>query len=154
MKTHEFHSALWLPLRREEIFPFFADAHNLSAITPPWLSFRILTPPPIVMGPGVLIDYRLRIHGFPVKWRTRIADWRPPNGFVDEQVRGPYRLWVHSHTFEEMGEGTLCRDHVTYAVPGGSIINWLLVRPDVERIFAFRNAYLKKHFTPAHEKAP
>ena len=154
MKTHEFTTALWLPLKREEIFPFFADARNLSAITPPWLNFRILTPQPIEMAPGVLIDYQLRVHGFPVKWRTRIAEWKPPFCFVDEQVRGPYRLWVHTHTFEEAPGGTLCRDRVTYAVPGGAFVNWLLVRHDVERIFAFRNAYLKKHFNPASEKAP
>lgn len=130
------------------MFPFFADARNLERITPPWLRFRILTPGPIEMRVGALIDYRLRIRGVPVRWRTRIAAWEPPHRFVDEQVRGPYRRWVHEHTFEPTDGGTLCRDRVEYAVPGGALIARLLVRPDVERIFAYRRAVLASLFPP------
>ncbi|MGY8671429.1 MAG: SRPBCC family protein, partial [Verrucomicrobiia bacterium] len=91
MKVHEFSSEIWLPLPPEEIFPFFADAANLDAITPPWLSFRIATPPPITMREGALIDYRLKVRGIPLGWRTRINVWEPPHRFEDEQLRGPYR---------------------------------------------------------------
>jgi ligand-binding SRPBCC domain-containing protein len=146
MTTHTFKTELWLPEKRDRVFPFFADARNLTAITPPWLDFNILTPQPIKMAPGVLIDYRLRVHGVPIRWRTRIAKWNPPHSFVDEQTQGPYRLWVHTHTFEESAGGTLCRDSVNYAVPGGAFINWLLVRHDVRKIFAFRNRTLASLF--------
>lgn len=146
MKTHLFETELWLPLPREKVFPFFADAHNLEAITPPWLNFRILTPGEIPMHAGTLIDYQLRIRGFPVCWRTKITAWNPPEIFCDEQLHGPYRLWRHWHAFEPKDGGTLCRDRVEYAVPGGALVNWLFVRRDVEKIFAYRAAALKKHF--------
>lgn len=133
-----FTAELWLPLQREEIFSFFADAANLESITPPWVNFQTLTPTPIEMKPGTLIDYRIKIHGLPVKWRTRINAWEPPYRFVDEQLRGPYRKWVHEHTFVEKDGGTLCADRVEYAVPGGWLIDKLFVRRDVERIFAYR----------------
>ena len=146
MTTHLFETELWLPLPREKIFPFFADAKNLETITPPWLNFRILTPGEIPMRVGALIDYQIRIHGFPVCWRTKITGWNPPASFVDEQLRGPYRRWRHTHTFEEKNGGTLCGDRVEYAVPGGALINHLFVRRDVARIFAYRALALKKHF--------
>lgn len=143
MKIREFQSELWLPLPPEELFPFFADAANLDAITPPWLHFQIVTPLPIVMREGTLIDYRLRVRGVPLRWRTRISAWQPPHRFVDEQLRGPYRQWIHEHTFEPHESGTLARDHVRYAVP----LDWLLhrwfVRPDIERIFRFRAGALR-----------
>ncbi len=144
-------SEVLLPRRREEVFPFFADARNLERITPPWLRFSILTPGPVEMREGALIDYRLRIHGVPVRWRTRIAAWEPPFRFVDEQVRGPYRRWMHEHTFEPMDGGTLCRDRVEYAVPGGRLIARLLIRPDVDRIFAYRREVLTALFPPVEE---
>jgi ligand-binding SRPBCC domain-containing protein len=144
-------SEVLLPRRREEVFPFFADARNLERITPPWLRFRILTPGPIEMREGALIDYRLRIRGVPVRWRTRIAAWEPPYRFVDEQVRGPYRRWVHEHTFEATDGGTLCRDRVRYAVPGGALVARALVRPDVERIFAYRRDVLTALFPHVRE---
>ena len=100
-------SQIVLPVRRDQIFEFFSDATQLQAITPPWLHFSIETPTPIRMFPGTLIDYRLRLRGIPIRWRTRITDWQPPHQFVDEQIRGPYRLWRHTHTFEDLGqEGT------------------------------------------------
>jgi ligand-binding SRPBCC domain-containing protein len=92
---------IWLPDPRERVFAFFADAHNLERITPPFLRFRVLNTSPIVMGPGALIDYQLRLHGVPVKWRTEITTWQPPERFCDVQLRGPYSEWVHTHTFDE-----------------------------------------------------
>ena len=149
MTTHLFETELWLPVPRENIFPFFADARNLEVITPPWLNFKILTPGEIPMRVGALIDYQIRIHGFPVCWRTRIADWNPPVSFVDEQLRGPYRLWHHTHTFVEKDGGTLCKDRVEYAVLGGALVNKFFVRRDVEKIFTYRAAALKKYFSAA-----
>lgn len=139
---------LVVPRRRDEVFPFFADAANLERLTPPWLSFEIMTPQPIAMGVGALIDYRLRLHGVPIRWRTRIAAWDPPRRFVDEQLRGPYRRWVHEHVFEEVDGGTLCRDRVEYAVPGGRVVDALFVRRDVARIFAFRSAAMLALLAP------
>lgn len=146
MTTHLFETELWLPVTRERVFPFFADAHNLEIITPPWLNFKILTPGEIPMRVGALIDYQIRIHGIPVRWRTEIAGWNPPHSFVDQQLRGPYRLWRHTHTFTEKNGGTLCGDRVEYAVPGGALVNKLFVRRDVEKIFAYRAEALKKQF--------
>jgi ligand-binding SRPBCC domain-containing protein len=147
MRVHEFQSELWLPLSPAELFPFFADAANLQALTPPWLHFEIMTPQPILMRAGALIDYRLRVHGLPLRWRTRINVWEPPHRFVDEQLRGPYRQWIHEHTFEARGGGTLARDHVHYTVPLDFLVHRWLVRPDIERIFRFRAETLQKRFT-------
>ena len=146
MKEFTQHAELWLPRKREEIFPFFAEARNLESITPPWLKFEVLTPEPIVMRAGTLIDYRIKVHGLPIRWRTEIAEWQPPQRFVDVQLRGPYHLWHHTHTFEECDGGTLCTDHVRYRPRGGALVNWLFVRRDVERIFQFRQQRLKELF--------
>lgn len=146
MKAFTLETELWLPRSREEVFPFFAEARNLETLTPPWLRFEVLTPAPITMRAGALIDYRLRVHGVPLRWRTEIAEWRPPERFVDVQLRGPYRLWHHTHTFEAREGGTLCGDRVRYWPRGGALINWLLVRRDVERIFAFRRRRLQELF--------
>lgn len=139
MTVHFFQTELCLPRSPEKVFKFFGDAGNLQEITPPWLDFRILTPTPIAMHPGTLIDYRLKLHGVPFRWRTKITTWEPPHRFVDTQQSGPYRQWIHTHTFEPAGTGTLCRDHVAYAVPGGALIDRLFVRSRVERIFAYRH---------------
>jgi ligand-binding SRPBCC domain-containing protein len=127
----------------EQSFAFYAEARNLEAITPPWLGFRVLTPGAIAMREGTLIDYRLRLHGLPLRWRTRIAVWEPPARFVDVQVRGPYALWEHTHTFTAVGDGTEIRDRVRYALPLGPLgrlAHSLFVRRDLERIFDFRAA--------------
>ncbi len=152
MRTHDFQGEIWLPLPPAELFPFFADATNLEKLTPPWLSFKILTPTPIAMSAGTLIDYRLRVHGIPLRWRTRINIWQPPHRFVDEQIRGPYRQWIHTHTFEPRDGGTLACDHVRYAVPGGALVNRLFVRRDVERIFAYRHERLRERFSSDENK--
>ncbi len=146
MNVRTFNSEIWLPQPPEEIFPFFADAANLEAITPPWLNFRILTPAPVVMGEGTLIDYKLRVRGLPMRWRTRISAWEPPYRFVDEQLRGPYRQWVHEHTFTPQDGGTLARDAVRYAVAFDFLVERWLVRPDVERIFHYRLEVLRRRF--------
>ena len=121
-----------------DVFEFFADAGNLERITPPWLRFRILTPRPIAMCAGARIDYRLRLHGLPVTWRSEITEWAPPHRFVDEQRRGPYRVWIHEHDFAERAGGTEVHDRVRYAVPGGALVDRLFVRRDVGRIFEYR----------------
>jgi len=146
MRLREFSAELWLPVPPDGLFPFFADAANLNALTPPLLNFHIVTPPPIVMREGTLIDYRLRVRGVPLRWRTRINVWQPPHRFVDEQIRGPYRLWLHEHTFEPRDGGTLARDHVRYAVALDFLVHRWLVRPDLEKIFAFRAQELRKRF--------
>ena len=147
MKVYELRTRVRLPRPRPEIFAFFADAGNLDALTPPWLHFRIDTPLPLDMRAGALLDYRLRLHGLPIRWRTEITAWEPPRRFVDEQVRGPYRLWVHEHTFEEDGpSATLVGDHVRYAVPFGALANRLLVARDVQAIFRYREEKLREVF--------
>jgi len=126
----------------EELFPFFADAGNLEQLTPPWLHFRIVSPT-VEIRAGVRIDYRLKVHGFPLKWRSEITVWEPPFRFIDVQTRGPYRSWIHEHTFEYRDGGTLMRDRVQYAVTGGALVRNLLVAPDLEKIFNFRRARLE-----------
>jgi ligand-binding SRPBCC domain-containing protein len=127
----------------EPVFAFFADACRLEAITPPLLRFRLLTPEPIAMGAGTFLQYALRIHGLPVRWDTLIQAWEPPHRFVDVQVRGPYRLWHHTHELEPLdgGAATLLRDTVRYVVGFGLLgeVVWrAVVQRDLEAIFAFR----------------
>lgn len=137
---------LWLPRSVDEVFGFFADAHNLERITPPWLGFRILTPAPIDMYEGTLIDYRIKLHGVPMRWRTRIDAWVPPFRFVDMQLRGPYTHWRHEHTFEALDGGTLCRDFVEYSHLGGGLVHRMFVRPELEKIFGYRQRMLRRIF--------
>lgn len=137
---------LRLPTPLVEVFRFFSDADNLERITPPWLHFSVQTPAPIEMKRGAFIDYRLRLHGIPIRWRTEITAWEPPFRFVDEQLRGPYRYWRHEHTFEEQDGDTIARDQVDYSVPGGVLIHWLMVKSDVRRIFEYRSQILGRRF--------
>lgn len=126
-----------------EVFEFFAQAENLERITPPWLSFRVLTPGPIAMSAGTLIDYRLRLHGVPLRWTSKIRLWEEERRFVDEQVRGPFRIWRHLHEFMPAERGTRVRDRVEYALPLGLLGDRLglpLVRRDLVRIFDYRRA--------------
>ncbi|MDB6125598.1 MAG: cyclase/dehydrase [Pedosphaera sp.] len=140
-------SELWLPAPREKVFSFFADAQNLETITPPWLQFHVLTRAPILMKAGTRIDCRLKIHGLPARWQSEITLWEPSVCFVDVQRRGPYRTWIHMHTFEDQNGGTLAKDQVHYAVPGGRLIDWLFVRRDVKKIFDYRSQKLKVLFS-------
>ena len=140
----------WLPRPREEIFRFFSDARNLQRITPEFLHFHVLTPEPIEMRRGALIDYRLKLRGVPLRWRSEITSWEPPRRFSDIQVRGPYAEWVHTHGFEEEDGGTLVTDVVCYRLRGPrfltEIINRVLVAPDSIRIFEFRHRALEQIF--------
>lgn len=132
------------PAPRREVF--FADAFNLERITPPWLKFEILTPAPIPMAAGTLIDYRIRLRVIPMRWRTRISKWEPDSSFIDQQLKGPYLEWIHLHTFEENESGTWCEDQVQYRVPGGAIIDRLFVRRDLHRIFGYRQQVMGEIF--------
>ncbi len=147
---HRVETRMWLPRTRAEVFPFFADARNLEAITPPWLRFSVLTEGPIEMHVGALIDYRLRLHGVPLAWRTEIAVWEPPVRFVDRQVAGPYRTWEHEHRFRDVDGGVAMSDHVTYRIRGGGLIDRLgdaaIARRDLRRIFEFRARALRARF--------
>jgi ligand-binding SRPBCC domain-containing protein len=125
----------------EEAFDFYGDALNLEPMTPPWLHFEVLTPKPITLGAGALLDYKLRLHGVPIRWQTQIEIWEPPLRFVDTQVRGPYKLWEHTHLFEPDGDAVTIRDRVRYEIPFGPLGNLadrLFVRRDLRRIFDFR----------------
>ena len=143
-KTSVFETEQWFPLRPEEVFSFFSDALNLELITPPWLRFKVLTVSPIEMKEGTVIDYRLRLRGIPLRWQSQITVWEPPHRFVDQQRRGPYRLWVHEHTFVESEGGTLARDRVEYAVPGGALVQKLFVEPELKKIFAYRSRKMRE----------
>ena len=144
MRTYEFEHSQVVARSRDEVFEFFSNAENLEELTPPWLRFRILTAAPIHMHRGARIDYTLRLHGIPIRWTSEISEWEPPFYFVDKQVRGPYRLWVHEHRFDSLPEGTRVSDHVRYAVPGGHLANRFVVAPDLARVFRFRRERLGK----------
>jgi ligand-binding SRPBCC domain-containing protein len=143
-KTSVFEMEQWFPRRPEEVFSFFSDALNLELITPPWLRFKVLTVSPVEMKEGTVIDYRLKLRGIPLRWQSQITAWEPPHRFVDQQRRGPYRLWIHEHTFVESNGGTLARDRVEYSVPGGMLVQKLFVEPELKRIFAYRSRKMRE----------
>ena len=144
--TYLLRTELAIALPPAAVFPFFADAGNLERITPPPLRFQILTPGPIRMAKGTLIDYRIRIRGVPVAWRTEITDWNPPSSFADTQLRGPYHLWYHQHRFEEAAAGTCCIDEVRYRPRGGAVANRFVAR-DLRAIFTYRSERLRALLT-------
>lgn len=149
MKTYIFKSEIFVPKSPEDTFAFFSTAQNLNVVTPPWLHFEILTPQPIVMASGCRIDYRLRLYGLPIRWETEITVWEPPVRFVDQQKKGPYRLWIHEHRFIPVSGGTRMIDQVEYAVPGwilAPLVHRFLVKRDVERIFRYRETKFKEIF--------
>jgi ligand-binding SRPBCC domain-containing protein len=148
MKLYTLESRIWLPRPREEIFQFFCDPKNLQSLTPPWLHFEILTPGPIRVAAGTLLDYRIKLHGVPLRWQSEIAVWDPPCRFVDQQTRGPYRSWVHEHTFAVENGGTAVGDHVQYAALGGALIQRLFIGPDLAKIFRYRQQILQEIFNP------
>ena len=126
-----------LPHPVDEVFEFFTDPRNLAAITPPWLRFRVVSAPARVER-GTLIRYRLRLKGVPVRWLTEITEWQPPRSFTDVQLAGPYRLWEHTHRLTPLGQETEMYDHVLYRVPGGRLVDRLVVRPLLDEIFDYR----------------
>ena len=141
MREHILEREQLVPVAPESAFALFGDAANLEPMTPPWLRFKLLTPPPVILRAGARIDYRLVLHGFPIRWTAEIIEWEPGVRFVDMQLSGPYRLWHHTHTFEARDGGTLIRDTVRYALPLGPLgrlAHAAFVRRDLERIFDFR----------------
>lgn len=142
MRTHLLERSQRVPIPPEQAFAYYGDSMNLEPMTPPWLHFQVTNPGPVTMEPGALLHYRLRLHGVPIRWTTEIETWDPPAGFVDVQVRGPYRLWNHVHEFEPDGDGgTIIHDRVRYAIPYGplgALAHVLFVRRDLKRIFDYR----------------
>ena len=137
---------LWVPRPLSEVFPFFSEAKNLEQLTPDWLNFQILSPLPIEMRVGALIDYRIRLYKVPMRWRTLISAWEPPHRFVDEQLRGPYSIWWHEHTFVEKDGGTLLADRVRYQAPLGFLSHPLIVNRQLQRIFEYRTDVIRRLF--------
>ncbi len=140
-------SSQWVPAGLDETFAFFSDARNLEAITPDFLGFEILTPMPVEMREGALIEYRIRLMGVTLPWLTRIASWRPRTSFVDVQLRGPYARWEHTHRFTPADGGTHVQDHVVYEVPLAPFsdpVRARFVRPTVERIFRHRQGAIAR----------
>ena len=153
MKTNFLQSEIWVPSPRDTVFEFFSRAENLEALTPPWLHFSILGAAPGEMETGTRIRYRLRVHGIPLRWESEITAWEPPYRFVDEQRKGPYRLWIHEHQFLEHNGGTTVSDSVQYSVAGGSLVNRVFVRPDLKRIFEFRRQKIAEIFRQRSSRA-
>jgi uncharacterized protein (TIGR01777 family) len=139
----------WLPIAKDKVFQFFSDAHNLEAITPRWLNFRIDKMSDTEIKKNTLIDYSLKVRGIPIKWKTLIEEWQPENSFVDRMLKGPYKNWHHTHTFYEMEGGTLICDRVYYRIPMGVLGNFVglvWVESDVEKIFAHRRKAIREIF--------
>lgn len=144
-----------LPRPRDEVFAFFEDARNLEAITPPFLRFRVVTPGPIAMRAGALIEYRLSLFGAPFGWQTEIEIYEPTRRFVDRQLRGPFRVWRHTHEFEDVAGGTRMADHVEYELPLGplgDIAHALFVKRTVAKIFDYRAEVIGAHLEVAQKK--
>ena len=139
----------WVPSPLQDVFAFFSDARNLETLTPAWLRFEILTPQPIEIQAGSIIDYKLRWHGIPLRWKTEITKWEPPHSFEDLQIKGPYQLWRHTHSFEAVGAGTRIHDLVHYALPFGLLgraAHAFSVRRNVEAIFRYRDEQVRTLF--------
>ena len=156
MNTRTLHLKTLISAPLSEVFPFFSNAENLESLTPSFLKFKILSPRPIEMRAGTIIDYRLVLMGVPFTWRTKIEAWEPGRRFVDNQEKGPYLRWHHTHSFESRGDETLMVDTVEYAVPGWflePIVHKLFVGPQVKQIFEYRTQAISKVFGQAKELA-
>lgn len=143
MSVHILERSQRVAVPAQQAFDFYVDALNLEPMTPPWLHFKVTTPGELVLRQGTLLDYRLRLHGVPLRWQTLIEIWEPPLRFVDIQAKGPYSLWEHTHLFEQDGDSTVIHDRVRYAIPLGplgALAHRVFVRRDLERIFDFRAA--------------
>lgn len=150
LKIYELRRQVLIPAPIEKVFSFFSAAENLNLITPPWLHFKILTPLPVRMEKNALIDYSIKLLGVPMIWKTEITAWQPPESFVDRQIKGPYRVWEHTHLFEEKKEGTQMTDIVRYAVPGfvlSPFVHFFFVRPRLEKIFGYREQSMLELFS-------
>jgi ligand-binding SRPBCC domain-containing protein len=146
----QIHREQWVPHPRPKVFDFFSRAENLERLTPPWMRFRILTPPPIEMKQGATISYSLRVRGIPLRWLTEIESWNPPSEFIDVQAKGPYKLWRHTHRFIETDGGTSIVDMVDYALPFGllgRLVHRLQVARDLSRIFDYRAQRIQTSFS-------
>ena len=151
MKTYNIKFKQFIDLPINDVFSFFSKPENLSLITPPRLKFNILTPLPIKMKEGQLIDYSLSImYCIKLRWRTLITDYNQPYQFIDQQIKGPYSLWHHTHTFKEKDNGTIIEDEVVYAIPFGIIgrlIHAIYIKYDVQSIFKYRHKILNDIFS-------
>jgi uncharacterized protein (TIGR01777 family) len=149
LNDEEFHSLQYIQKTPESIFSFFSQAENLEKMTPPWLKFRVVKKSNSNLGQDTLIDYKLNVHGFPLRWQSKIEDWIPNRCFVDSQIRGPYAKWHHIHLFEALNGGTLISDQVLYRVPGGVIGKLILgkkIKKDISQIFQYRRAKIQEVF--------
>jgi len=146
IKAHILSTSMNLSLKPENVFPFFADTSNLERITPPELCFSILTPQPIAVNEGTIINYRLCLFGIPFKWRTRITLWEPPHRFIDEQISGPYTLWIHNHRFLEGNETTTIIDEVQYRLPWWPFgeVAYPFIYLSLRRIFSYRQRMIRQ----------
>jgi ligand-binding SRPBCC domain-containing protein len=142
VKTYRLEREQLVAAPLERVFDFFSRASNLEAITPPWLRFRVLTPEPVEMRRGALIEYRLRLRAVPLRWVSLIEEWKPGVRFVDRQVTGPYQLWHHTHEFADRDRaGTLVLDTVRYAIPFGrlgELAHATFVETDLRKVFDYR----------------
>ena len=157
MPEHTLHSTLTLDLPRATVFDFFADAANLGRLAPPELSFAILTPLPIEMNEGAVIEYRMKLHGFAFNWKTRISAWSPPDYFIDEQLEGPYRQWIHRHTFSDGPHGsTVVEDEVRFRLPMAPLGEavYPMVSKQLERIFLYRREAIAAILLPGSDTSP
>lgn len=137
---------------REEVFAFFATPANLEAITPPWLNFRMVDASTEEIRENSEFTYRLKVHGIPMTWVSRISEWVPGERFVDEQIRGPYAMWHHTHTFDDFGDGTLIGDRVRYSLPLAPLSGWIagwFVDADVRKIFEYRSRRIEELLAPS-----
>jgi ligand-binding SRPBCC domain-containing protein len=138
-----------VPAPLDQVFPFFARPENLAVITPDWLNFRILTPSPIPMSAGAVVDYLIKLGPIPTRWRTLISTFDPPHCFVDQQLNGPYSFWHHTHRFEEVQDGTLLSDEVRYLMPFGplgELVHNLVIKRQLKAIFAHRATVIARQF--------
>jgi hypothetical protein len=149
MKTYVLERIQTLPRPVNEVFPFFEAPENLGRITPPWLAFRMLTPSPVDIKQGTLIEYTIRWLGIPIRWRTLIVAYQPPGLFVDEQLKGPYSFWHHTHSFVSADVGTEMSDLVRYRLPGailGDLLHRLFIRRQLDQNFDYRERTIAEIF--------
>lgn len=148
-KDYYFNQQTFIEQPLDTVFAFFSKAKNLEKVTPPKLRFKILTPLPINMHRGTLIDYQIRLLAVPFKWQTKITLWEPPFRFQDVQLKGPYKKWKHTHLFEAVDGGTQMTDEVVYQIPFAPlspILHTMFIKGQIESIFAYRKEQLDTLF--------